>query len=229
MLCKHILHPIRLQRLTRLCIVAHLRQCSRKFQHRSHIRSVHDLQILFILRRSSRRQFIDPPPVLTLRHCIESIEGCEELVVSTYTCMGYKCSHRKSIYQRVVERLILIGIGSRYSTISTHRLQRLCARCAFICHNRHRRLIDTHQIACCCIDKVLRIDCACQVRVQIGSLRHTGQKSPQSGWVIFCFRKGTFYGAHCSSSLRYRRRYHQKATDQHCSSSHSLTSSQRRI
>src|SRR5882724_6633797 len=187
---------------------------------------MHHLQVLLVLRRSARCNLINPSPGLSLRRSAKPYKGGEKLVVPAHTCMGYECSHREAIYQRVIARLIFISIGGRYSTIATHRLWRQGSRSTYIRYKTHLRLIDTQQIARCGIDKALCIDCTRKVHMQIGSLGHTNQKRPQSRWILLRCSEGAFNRAHSNFRLPYSGRGQQKTADQHRGSSHSSSSDQ---
>lgn len=70
---------------------------------------MHDLEVLFILRRRSRGDLIQPLSAVPRASCIRRVEASKrgkELVMPTHTCRGNKRPHGEGIHQRVVEHLV---------------------------------------------------------------------------------------------------------------------------
>ncbi len=88
------------------------------------VRRMHQFQVLFILCRRPRRDFVNPLANVPVIRPAKFREGIEEMIVPRHAGRRHKSSHRKCIHKRVVQFLILERIGRRNSAFSARRLFR---------------------------------------------------------------------------------------------------------
>jgi hypothetical protein len=105
-------------------------------------------------------------------HRPEEIEGRKKVIVPRLCRDGNKGAHGKSVYQLVIELLIGESIGSRLAFFAANRLRGKTASGAIGLRQYQGFGVDAEIVACGLTDEGFCVHSACQMRVQIGALRH---------------------------------------------------------
>ena len=138
----------------------------------SYVRRVHQLQILLVLRRRKRGDFVYPFRRVAPGQAAKLIEGSKEVIVSAITGRRHEAAHGEGVDQLVVERLMLqqrrrtdraggTWFGSKSSAMAG-KIERL--------------RIDADVVRGGIAQKCLRVDCACEMTVQLTPLGHALKK-----------------------------------------------------
>ena len=145
---------------------------------------MHQLEVLFILRRRARRDFVNPLADVPVIRPPEFRERIEKMIVPCHARRRHKSPHGKRIHQRIVQFLMLKrGFRGNFA-LAARILLRSAARQRL--RFRKRQLDDVHAqvIFCPSADPRFRVHCPAQVIVQVSSLRHVPQEVPKLQRVL---------------------------------------------
>src|SRR5262249_39977229 len=92
------------------------------------VRRLHDFEILLVLRRSPRRDFVEPLAYMMFACSMEFVESVEEMVVLADTGIRNERAHGKGVDQLVVQSLILECLRGRHFALFANRLRWIAAR-----------------------------------------------------------------------------------------------------
>lgn len=136
------------------------------------IRRVHQLEILLVLRCGARGHLVYPFRRVASGHAFEVIEGGKEVVVSAVTGFGHEGAHGEGVDQLVVERLMF---EQRRRTDRAGGAW-LSSKGNAMAGEVERLRIDADVVQGGIAQKGLRVDCACEMTVQITTLGHALKK-----------------------------------------------------
>ena len=150
------------------------------------IRRVHQLQVLFVLRRRARRHLINPLAGVPVIRPSKFRKRVEKMIVPGYARRRHKSPHRKRIHQRIVQFLIPErGFRGDFAFAARILLDSAAGRCWRL-RKRQLRNVHAQMILRSRTDPRFRVHRSAQVIVQVAALRHLEQKLAKLQRIFSC-------------------------------------------
>jgi hypothetical protein len=159
-------------------------EMSDDFAHIGEDGSLHDLEILLVLRGGASSDLVEPLSNVGFVDSVETIEGGEELVVAADACTGNEAAHGKGVDQGIIELLIVEDALGAHIAFAADRLRRKTPGGSGSSKKAVRAEIDAQAVLGSILKEGLGIDSTREVHVQVCPFWHASQEGAEFEWTL---------------------------------------------
>ena len=156
-------------------------------------RGLHDFEVLLVLRGGACGEFVEPFADVDLVDSMETVEGGEELVVTTGAGGGDEAAHGEGVDEGVVELLVLEGRRGGDVAFCADGLWGNAAGGADVFCEAEGGGVDAEMVGGGVGEEGFSVDGAAEVHVEVSSFGHAAKKcveGERAGGIRLCGVEG---------------------------------------